>query len=114
MLGCFSGSLAQVRLRLNGDDLGHRCRVVSEVETVAGAHLDDPSREPGETLVTVLSATLGFGGLADPGVDTGKDRMVDLGGHACQSRSSESLDVRLDDAWTTSGRRVTKELSDVE
>jgi hypothetical protein len=37
------GQGAEVRLRLDGEQLGDRWRVVGEVEAVAGADLQDPA-----------------------------------------------------------------------
>ncbi len=47
--------VAQVRLRLESDDLGDSVRIMAEVQSVAGADLDDSSGKPRQHLLSVLA-----------------------------------------------------------
>jgi hypothetical protein len=60
-------------------DLG---RVVGEVDAVAGAHLEHPPGEPGEELAAPFAVAGILHPGADPGVEAGEERILDLGaGH---------------------------------
>ncbi len=71
------GLLAQVGLRLDGDDLAHTLRVVDEVRAIAGAKLEHPSRESGEQLTPMR---FGLRRLVptQQRVEAREERMVDL------------------------------------
>jgi hypothetical protein len=62
----------QVRLGLNGDDLGHRGRVVAEVHAVAGHEHDDAAADALEELGSVLGRAQVLGRSSDPLVQTGE------------------------------------------
>jgi hypothetical protein len=63
----------QVRLGLNGDDLGHRGRVVAEVHAVAGHEHDDAAAADAlEELGSVLGRAQVLGRRSDPLVQTGE------------------------------------------
>ncbi len=64
----------QIRLRLDGDDLGDGGGVVLEVEAVAGPQLDDAALEPGQELPAVLGLSGGFGARARPLIDAREER----------------------------------------
>jgi hypothetical protein len=80
LLGGGFGQGAEVRLRLDGEQLGDRWRVVGEVEAVAGADLQDPAGQAGEEGAAVLEGALGVHGRAGPGEDAGEDRVSLAGG----------------------------------
>jgi hypothetical protein len=74
--GCGQGLAAQVGFWFHGQDFGDGGWVVGEVEAVAGADLQDPTREAGQQPSAVV-ADLGVHEVADPRIDAGEDGMVD-------------------------------------
>ena len=72
VLGGLLCELAQVRLGLDGDHLGHRWRVVGEIQAVTGADLDDPSLEARQQRATVLGAAAPVGRASDVRIETGE------------------------------------------
>ena len=73
------GLAAQVGFWLYGQDFSDGGRVVREVEAVAGADLQDPTREAGQQPSAVV-ADLGVHEVADPRIDAGEQWVVDRSG----------------------------------
>ena len=74
----FFGSGAQERLGFDGNHLGHRARVVREVETIARPDFDHPAVLPGEQSIAVSAGAFRFGHLTEALVGASEDRVVDL------------------------------------
>jgi hypothetical protein len=53
---CLTGSVEQIRLRFDGNHLGHSIGIVPKIESVACAYLENTAREPGEEVLAVLGA----------------------------------------------------------
>jgi hypothetical protein len=82
--GCrLYGGGAQGGLGLDGDDLGHRGRVVGEVEAVSGAQLEHGAAQPVEQPAPVLGRAAPLGGLggAEVGAREAWSRKVAGGCH---------------------------------
>ena len=74
------GAIAEVGLGLEGDDLGDRRGVVAEVQTVAGADLDDAAAEIREQLVAVLGGACVLRARAQQQrPHAGEERVADVG-----------------------------------
>jgi hypothetical protein len=71
---------AQVGLRLDGDELRDRVRVVLEVRSAARADFDHPSAQPRHGVASELPLLVALLGR-DEGGELREQRMLDLGPH---------------------------------
>jgi hypothetical protein len=72
--GVAPGSVPEIRLRLNRDDPGYFGRIMTEVQTVTSANLDDPSTEPRQEPPPIVG-NLSVHRQAQARVHPRKDRM---------------------------------------
>jgi hypothetical protein len=87
--GRLAGEPPHVRLGLDRHDLGHRLRIVGEVDPAAGADLDDPPAQPGEHPAAVLDRALAVGIARQPRLQPREHRVLVLAAHsAWTSRSA--------------------------
>jgi hypothetical protein len=75
LCGCPLRTLAQIPLRLHGDDLADRRWVVREVRAASGAHLDHAPAQACEQPSAMLGAAATLTSLCDLRIDSREHRM---------------------------------------